>query len=235
MVRRHHAIYEYSSHARCIFRINHARAEHSMLLRDGTHICRGDPIIKLHLWNEHMPSMGDRGPSVAWGRNLSRAVDISLEELARYLHGRTELNEVKAICADMCLGTAAKRRQLARIVGHFGFEAARRGVGRAGPLERIAQNIMMFLLVLATNPSTLRGAILLRTHQRIFLSREALLHRYIERQDPPLQGRLALEGELPTHSSQAAQAAAGAGRSPPWHAAPPAGAADTPTAGPETA
>jgi hypothetical protein len=180
-----------------------------MLLKDGTRIHRGDPILKLHLWNEHMPSMGDRGPSVAWGRQVSRSMDRSLAELAGYLGQQSHLSDVKAICADMCLGTAARRAQLARIVGHFGFEAALPGLGRVGPLERVAQNIMMFLLVLVTNPSTLRGEILLRTHQRIFLSRRSLLHRYAEER-LPLQATLPLPkrqvtlqpGELPGQKLQ---------------------------------
>jgi hypothetical protein len=229
VIRRWHRIYEYSGHERCIFRINTALAEHSMLLKDGTHVRRGDPIIKLHLWNEHMPSMGDRGPSVAWGRHVTHDMNISLQELAHYLNEQPELKDIKAICADMCLGTAAKRNQLARIVGHFGFEAARRGLGRAGPLARLSQNIMMFLLVLATNPSTLRGEILLRSHQRIFLSRKALMQRYVEGRKPPRQGRLPLEGEAPS-------VAPGAQRPAAWHTHTPRPAdAKARTAGPETA
>jgi hypothetical protein len=198
-LRKRLGIYEYSSHERCLFRIHTDRAEHNVLLKDGTHIFRGDPILKLHLWNEHMPCMGPRGPSVAWGRQVSRRMDLSLAELAAYVRAQESVRDVKAICGDMCLGTAAKRRQLARIVGHFGFESARPGLGRAGPLERLCQNIMMFLLVLVTNPSTLRGAILLRTHQRIFLSRKALLSRY------PLQQGVAasVDASLPARLDSA--------------------------------
>jgi len=177
LVRKRVGIYEYTSDARCLFRIHRDQAEHSLSLQDGTHICRGDPILKLHIWNEHMPCMV-RGPSVAWGREVSRGIHLSLQELARYLQQDSSLKDVKAICADMCLGTAEQRMQLARIVGRYGFEAARYGVGRPGAIEQLCQNIMMWLLVLVTNPSTLRLAILLRAHQRIFLSRAALERRY---------------------------------------------------------
>jgi hypothetical protein len=178
LVRQRLGIYEYSSNACCLFRVHRDRADHSLSLKDGTHIRRGDPILKLHIWNEHMPCMGEKGPSVAWGRRVSRCIHISLTELASYLEGESTLKDVKAICADMCLGTAQQRMQLARIVARYGFEAARDGVGQPGKLERIGQNIMMLLLVLVTNPSTLRAAILLRAHQRIFLSRAALVRRY---------------------------------------------------------
>lgn len=177
-VRKRVGIYEYSTDDRCLFRVHRDHADHSLLLKDGTRIHRGDPILKLHIWNEHMPCMGRRGPSVAWGRQVSRSIDLSLKELATYLQQESALSEVKAVCADMCLGTADQRQQLTRIVGRYGFEAARHGLGQPGILEHVCQNIMMFLLVLVTNPATLRGAILLRAHQRIFLSRAALVGRY---------------------------------------------------------
>jgi hypothetical protein len=181
IVRKRVGIYEYSADDLCLFRVHLDRADHSLSLKDGTHIHRGDPILKLHIWNEHMPCMGKRGPSVAWGRQVSRCIDVSLKELARYLQQESAVSDVNAVCADMCLGTAEQRQQLARIVGRYGFESARDGLGEPGVLERVGQNIMMWLLVLVTNPSTLRGAILLRAHQRIFLSRAALVGRYSSR------------------------------------------------------
>lgn len=177
LVRKRVGIYEYSTDDRCIFRIHRDCARQSLSLKDGTRIRRGDPVLMLHLWNEHMPCMV-KGPSVGWGRQVSRGIQISLMELARYLQADGTLKDVKAVCADMCLGTAEQSMQLARIVGRYGFEPARRGVGQPGILERIGQNIMMFLLVLVTSPSTLRAAILLRAHQRIFLSRTVLVRRY---------------------------------------------------------
>jgi hypothetical protein len=180
LIRSRLGIYEYSAHERCIFRINRDRADDSLSLKDGTQIRRGDPILKLHLWNEHMPCMR-QGPSVAWGREVTRAMEISLQELASYLERDDSLREVRAICADMCLGTPDRRSQLARIVGRFGFEGTAYGLGQPGPLEFLSSKIMMFLLVLVTNPSTLRGTILLRAHQRIYLSREALVARYAGR------------------------------------------------------
>lgn len=177
LVRKRVGIYEYSTDDRCIFRVHRSHAQQSLSLKDGTRIRRGDPILMLHLWNEHMPCMV-KGPSVGWGRQVSRGIQLSLRELARYLQEDSTLKDVKAVCADMCLGTAEQRMQLSRIVGRYGFESARRGAGQPGVVQRIGGKIMMFLLALVTNPSTLRAAIFLRAHQRIFLSRNALVRRY---------------------------------------------------------
>jgi hypothetical protein len=193
MVRRRVGIYEYSTLEHCILRVHLDCADDSLTLQDGTCIHRGDPILKLHLWNEHMPAMGAQGPSVAWGRRMARDMDLSLKELARYLKEERTLWGVRVICADMCLGTADKRSQLARIVGRFGFEGMVYGLGRPGLLDHCTQNIMMLLLVGVTNPSTLRLGVLLRDHQRFYLSRDALMGRYYGHVRPRVTADAAVE------------------------------------------
>ncbi len=178
VLRRHHGIYEYTAHPECMFRVERAQADQTLTLSDGTPVRLGDPVLKLHLWNEHMPPIGPRGPTVAWGRHAQSAAEHSLRLLASYLKQR-ESADVAAICADMRLTTARKRNQLARITARLGFEAVHDPqVGRPGALRRVGENILMFLLVLATNPVALRGSVLLRDHQRVYLSRAALERRY---------------------------------------------------------
>jgi len=179
VLRRHHGIYEYTAHPECILRIERAQADQTLTLSDGTHVRLGDPILKLHLWNEHMPPIGPRGPTVAWGRHTQSVAEHSLRLLASYLKQREAVADVVAICADMRLTTARRRNQLARITTRLGFEAVHDPqVGRPGALRRVGENILMFLLVLATNPLALRGSVLLRDHQRVYLSRAALEQRY---------------------------------------------------------
>jgi hypothetical protein len=178
-LRRRYGIYEYSTHAECLFRIERAQADQTLMLSDGTQVWFGDPILKLHLWNEHMPPIGPNGPSVAWGRQARRAAENSLRLLASYVRQMNELDDVVAVRADMRLGPASKHPQIARIMGRFGFEAvAGDAPAKMGTLRTIGTNIMMFMLVLATNPVALRGSVLLRGPQRLFLSRAALERRH---------------------------------------------------------
>ncbi|HUN73073.1 MAG TPA: hypothetical protein VMU40_01035 [Steroidobacteraceae bacterium] len=178
-LRRREGIYEYSTDPRCLFRIGLVKADQDITLTDTTEIRAGDPLLMLHLWNENMPAMGRNGPTVAWGRHVSRAIDTSLRELARYLHQRVELDEVAALYGDMHLASARQAAQLARILARYGFEPAKdyQG-GRVGALERLGKNILVFLLVAATNPAALRSTILRRYHGRVFLSRTTLERRY---------------------------------------------------------
>ena len=178
-LRRWHGIYEFTAHRDCLFRAERCLAEESLLLSDGVRVRRGEPVLKVHLWNEHMPSMGQDGPTIAWARRASRALDTSLRELARHVAQCSDLDAVVAVCADMRLAPAKQIAQLARIVSRYGFEAAKDSrVGRPGLLRLIGENILMVLLVLATNPIAFRATVLRRGHTRVIISRAKLLKLY---------------------------------------------------------
>ena len=178
-LQRWHGVYEYTAHRDCMFRAERCLAEESLLLSDGVCVHRGDPMLKVHLWNEQMPSMGQAGPTIAWARRASRGLEISLGELARHVAQSSDLDAVAAVCADMRLGTVKRTAQLRRIMGRYGFEAAKDSrVGRPGLLRHIGENILMVLLVLATNPIAFRAAVLRRDHARVVMSRAKLLRLY---------------------------------------------------------
>ncbi len=178
-LRRWHGVYEFTAHRDCLFRAERCLAEESLLLSDGVRVRRGDPLLKLHLWNEHMPAMGQDGPTIAWARRANRAVDASLRELARHVAQCGDLDAVVAVCADMRLAPAKQNAQLKRIVARYGFESAKDSrVGRPGLLRLIGENILMVLLVLATNPIAFRATVLRRDHTRIVISRPKLLRLY---------------------------------------------------------
>ena len=179
-LRRWHGVYEFTAHRDCLFRAERCLAEENLLLSDGARVRCGEPLLRIHLWNEHMPVMRQDGPTIAWARRASRAVDTSLRELARHLAQCGDLDGVVAVCADMRLATTGKQRaQLVRIVSRYGFEAAKDSrVGRPGPLRLIGENILMVMLVLATNPIAFRAAVLGRGHARVVISRAKLLQLY---------------------------------------------------------
>lgn len=178
-LRRWHGVYEFTAHRDCLFRAERCAAEESLLLCDGVRVRRGDPLLRIHLWNEHVPVMGRDGPTIAWARRASRAVESSLRELARHVAQSRDLDAVVAVCADMRLATPKQSAQLARIVYRYGFEAEKDSrVGRPGLLRLIGENILMVLLVLATNPIAFRAAVLRRGHARVIISRAKLLRLY---------------------------------------------------------
>ena len=181
-LRRRQGVFEYTDDPACIFRIQHARAEQPLALSGGARIEPGMPILNLHLWNEHIPLMGPEGATVGWAHHLSRAVPASLRQLAAYLDADPGLDDIAALRADMRLGPPEKSPQLVRLMGRYGFEPAaetvRAGYWRSGSLHHLGENILIFLLLLATNPVAVGTPVLRRDHKLVYLSRAALVRRY---------------------------------------------------------
>jgi hypothetical protein len=179
-LRQRQGVYEYSDDALCIFRAQRGRADCAFTLSDGTHIRPGEPVLNLHLWNEHVPPMGQSTVDMAWAREFTRRVELSLRALARHLRWNRSLDGIVAIRGDMRLGTAEQSGQLARLAGRYGFEPAGNGGFDLGltTLQRLAENIFICMLVLATNPVALRAPVLRRHHKLVYLSRAVLETRY---------------------------------------------------------
>jgi len=181
-LRQRQGVCEYSDNLQCLFRIQPAKAETDVTLADGTQVAAGDAVLNLHLWNEHVPPIGPEGATLQWAGALAHGIDLSLRELALHLRWTRALDGVVALRADMRLGTAGQSAQLARMAARYGFvPATGRMDAEAGdyrPMQRLAENMFIVLLVLATNPVALRAPVLRRDHTLVYLSRLALEERY---------------------------------------------------------
>jgi len=175
-LRRRQAVFEYTRHPHCVFRLDIGQAERTLFLRDGTQVNTGDRIARLHFWNEQVPQMPANGATIAWARRMHRAIATSLQELAGHLSSRPDLGDIAVICGDVPSGTTAQSEQLARIMGRYGFETvAERGrLPLARRLHRFGENILISLIVLAHNPGALRADTLKRARVPIYLSRRVL-------------------------------------------------------------
>ncbi len=178
-LRRRQGVFEFTDVDDCVFRLQRARAEQPLRLADGTEISPGDPILTLHFWNEHMPALGRRGASVAWGREFGRRIEVSLAGLAEYLASRREFDAVTALWGDLSLGPPEKSNQIIWLSRRYGFEqsSVRQGP-HASMLRRLGENAHMFLLTLACNPPAARATVFRREHVPVYLSRAALKERY---------------------------------------------------------
>lgn len=185
-LRRRQAVFEYSGHPSCVFRLDLARSHRSLILRDGTKIHPGDLIARLHFWSEQIPPMPKVGPTIGWARQMQRAMALSLRELARYLRSRPELGDVAAICGDAPSATTAQSGQLARIMARFGFEAIvePEHLPLGERLHRFGENILISLVVFARNAGALRADTLNRARLPIYMSRRVLEEEFGGMEEP---------------------------------------------------
>jgi hypothetical protein len=175
-LRRAQAVFEYTRNPACVFRLNIVRAGRPIMLRDGTRVKAGQRIARLHFWNEQIPPVPKGGTTIAWARQMQRAIATSLHELADYLASRPDLGDVALVWADAPTSTKTQREQLARIMARYGFEAkveaAHMSAGER--LRRFGENILVSMMVFAYNAGALRPDTLQRVRVPIYLSRSVL-------------------------------------------------------------
>jgi hypothetical protein len=179
-LRLRHGVIEYTNSSECLFRIQLVTSDESYVLSDGTCIRRGDRVANLHVWNEQFPCFAGKGPTFAWARRVNQAFELSLRELAGFLDGRRELDDVVAICTNMSLEPAERSAQLVRFVGRFGFEPIAEASSRSfrQQMHWFGENILISMIVIARNAAALRADTLRRDRTLVFLSRRELRQRY---------------------------------------------------------
>jgi hypothetical protein len=158
LLRRCHAITEYTSDPNCILRIKLGRLDEDIVLSDGARRRAGARIVDLHLWNEQIPRMPKQGASIAWALQMNARFRFSLEELARYLARRPDLDDVALVRCNMAFGGPGRNAQMVRLISRYGFELApaAMGVTLAERARRCGENILISLMVLARNAAALR-------------------------------------------------------------------------------
>jgi hypothetical protein len=179
-LRRWNSVVEYTGDPTCILRIRVGRLERDLALADGTSGHCGERFIDLHLWNEQVPPMPKEGASIAWARQMHVCFQHSLQQLASYLAARPDLSDISVVRCTLMFAGPERDGQMARLLGRYGFElvpAASR-VSASERTLRYAENVLISLIVLAHNATSLRRDTLRRGRTRVFISRRALEQRY---------------------------------------------------------
>ncbi len=93
LLRRVYGLRPLAEDARCLFRVVYRRSPDARVLDDGVRVRRGDPVLELHFWNEHLPQAGPEGPDAGWALRFAARLRYSLRLLADFLEtdpqGRT--------------------------------------------------------------------------------------------------------------------------------------------------
>jgi hypothetical protein len=111
---------EFSQDPACILRIQLRTAPHQVTLNSTT-IKKGETVLALHLWNEHMPQLPQEGAELEWAINLRRRLIKTFKTLARLLRDDGRYAEVKAVFGVSVLFSFSDHIGGARMMQHFGF------------------------------------------------------------------------------------------------------------------
>jgi hypothetical protein len=119
-LRQIHGVFEFSEAPDCVLRLQLTRAPHPMHL--GSNVIRtGEPVLELHLWNEHIPPIPAAGPDLEWANRTGRMFIHSLRAAAREMTRNPSLKEVVAVGAISAILSLHEHTGGARMMQRLGF------------------------------------------------------------------------------------------------------------------
>ena len=201
-VRRGIGIVEFEHREDALLRIGAARAERDVQLSDGTRLQPGDPLLELHLWNEHLLIPPSGRPTLRWAASTHRRVTGSLQRLAAHLQRTPDLREAKAFRIKPAFAGRKLAQNLNWIAAKHGFEIVADRGKRApdSAAYRWLDSLWIWLLTWAFNPRSLRGRRFRRTRQEFWISRARFIALYGEPREvarEPVRPRLRSIGAQP--------------------------------------
>jgi hypothetical protein len=178
LIRRATGVFEFCDREDCLLRLQVSPAPRHLELSDGTAVRAGDPVLLLHLWNEHVPPMRPPGPDLAWAAKVHRMFVDSVEAAAAWLVDEPSLAEVRAVGGATVLIAVAGERGGRRLMRRLGFDVFpyRAPLGRFGEFW---ENFYTWALMWAFNAVSLRHKGLLRLRRsEVWISTQKFLPQY---------------------------------------------------------
>jgi hypothetical protein len=181
MLRRRQGIEEFTDDPECLFRISLIRAGRALVLSDGASIRPDDPIVEIHYWNEHVPTLPERGANAAWAASYKGRVRHSLALIADLLAHDPRFGDVVAIHGAPAFAAQNGGETSTRICEHLGYDVLG-GEGEDGPIHAWLDSLLIWFLMRAFNPASTRGRGLSHRRIHIWMSRQKLIARYGRRE-----------------------------------------------------
>ncbi|RME80039.1 MAG: hypothetical protein D6775_17100 [Caldilineae bacterium] len=160
----------------CLLRIRLVRLSRELTLPGG-HVAKGELVLELHLWNEHILPPPAAGPDPAWALRMGRMFVGSLRGLAAHVQQKPELQQARAVGGVTVLFTPERPAGI-RFMERLGFVVFhhRHPLGRFGEFW---ENLYAWALMWAYNPASLRHRTLWGlSRMEVWMRMEDFLQRY---------------------------------------------------------
>jgi hypothetical protein len=176
-LRRARGVFEFCDERECVLRLRLTQTPRELHLPGGV-VGKGEPMLELHLWNEHLPLPPADGPDLAWGLRIGRMWMVSLHRVGRYVRGDPRLSGVRAVGGVTVLLFAGDHTGGIRLMERSGFtvEPHRQPLRGFGEFW---QNLYAWGLMWAFNPASVRGRRFTHLRQaEIWMHADEFLRRY---------------------------------------------------------
>lgn len=172
-------IFEFSASPDCLLRISIDYAQSKMKVPQGLSLCRSEPLIDLHFWNEHFESLLAGKAPCARPRLICRHLHLSMNLLAAYLVAHPEIN-AQMIHARVVMPLGGRLAKFKTIAEMYGFNVTISPVRGIARVHDFFEDFLVRALLWAFNPgSSTRWRRLPLCRTDLWIDRSTLVARYL--------------------------------------------------------
>jgi len=113
-------VIEFSNDPDCLFRIRYTTAYRDLPLPDGE-VKEGEPVAEIHWWNEHIPSVSEKGLDLKWAVAMRRKLVLTHQEMAQQVLHNPDWKDFKAIGTTTALFPAGEGTPWERKMQRLGY------------------------------------------------------------------------------------------------------------------
>jgi hypothetical protein len=176
-LRRAHGVFEFSSDPACILRLELGHTP-KRLAQTGSRIPPGAPALLLHLWNERVPRIPERGPDLAWAARMTRGFSRSLHLVAAEMRSNPALAGVRAVGGATVVIDPEPGSSGERVFQRLGFEVLPY-CGRLGRFGEFWENFYTWWIMWTYNSVSVRRRSMVTLRRReIWMPVDGFLARY---------------------------------------------------------
>lgn len=177
LARRACGVFVFCEDRECLLRLQVRGAPHT--LHFPVEVVRaGEPVLMLHLWNEHIPPMPPAGPDLAWATRALRLLIHSLRAVSREMRKDPRLAGVRAVGGVTAVISPSEASGGAQLMKRLGFTVIpyHRPLGRFGEFW---ENFFSWGLMWTFNrPSWRRRKLFDLRRTEVWMSREDSVDRF---------------------------------------------------------
>lgn len=175
--RKRGGVYEFSQDEQCVIRLSKEVTSRTLRLPENR-ISRGSPVMRIHLWNEHLPAIPRQGSDLAWATTAWRLFRHSLYAVADELIMKEALFPVRAVGGNTVLIDRSESCGNVGLLGRMGFTILpyQNSLGWFGDYWK---NFYSWLLIWTYNPSALQNRKITKLRRYEFwMTKDEFLHRF---------------------------------------------------------
>jgi hypothetical protein len=120
LLRHQNGVYEFIDDPDCVFRIQLRQAGREVNIQ-GDKILKGDYLLGIHIWNEHMPKLPADGADLGWARQSYKLLLHSFKLIASEMQSDDKYSNIYALYGTSALLSFTDHTGGLRMMQHFGF------------------------------------------------------------------------------------------------------------------